>query len=403
MKSGFLQKLLDRTDKIDKEQIVDYMLEIAEERDMLFHLFDSMIEGMVVIDEDETVIYINHSARNILDMGDGPSIPDLPLEKFLFYPSLVSLFRDGMESSESIHFENYTLVIAGEKKFLQLNIIPLSKSESRFGTMLLFLDQTHQKEQEKRLREAEKLAALTTLSAGVSHEIRNPLNALSIHLQLLKRHLRKKGMEDEEVKDVLTIFSNEINRLNNVIESFLTAARPSTPKLMLVNLYNLITEILNLMEPEFLLNKIHVSLHEQGNWPLIKADYNQLKQAFINVLRNAVEAICTQTEEEAADKSKAVIIHQIRSENEVTIAIEDSGKGIPEEDLNHIFEPYFTSKPKGTGLGLMVVDRIIREHNGKVSATSQEGIGTQISITFPVAAESPKLLEQGINETNESK
>ncbi|MBW7939765.1 MAG: GHKL domain-containing protein [Candidatus Omnitrophica bacterium] len=198
---------------------------------------------------------------------------------------------------------------------------------------------------------------------------------------------------------MLTIFSNEISRLNNVIESFLAAARPSTPQFTLVNLYNLITEILNLMEPEFLQNNIFVSLHEEGNWPLVRADHNQLKQAFINVLRNAIEAISTQSEDEAAHKSKEVIIHQIRSETEVTIAFEDTGKGMPPEDIPHIFEPYFTSKPKGTGLGLMVVNRIVREHEGTVSATSQEGIGTQISISLPVAAESPKLLEQGTQST----
>ena len=304
MKSGFLKRLLDRAEKVDKEQIVDYMIEIAQERDMLFLLFDSMIEGMTVIDEDENVVYINKSARIILNLGDGPITPELPLEKIFTYPDLIALCRRGTKSKEPIGYDDYALSIGGQKRFIQINITPLANSEKRFGTIFLFLDHTEQKEQEKKLREAEKLAALTTLSAGVSHEIRNPLNALSIHLQLLQRHLRRKGIEDEEIINVLTIFSNEIRRLNNVIESFLAAVRPSKPQLMLVNLYSLVTDTLNLMEPEFLLNTIRVALHEEGEWPLIEADETQLKQAFINILRNSVEAITSQTEEEAKEKRK---------------------------------------------------------------------------------------------------
>jgi two-component system, sporulation sensor kinase E len=395
MKSGFLKKLLDRAEKIDKELIVDYMIEIAQERDLLVALFDNMIEGMIVIDDDENVVYINKSARHILDLGDGPTIPEQSLTRILLYPELLHFYREERHRLEPVCCNEFVLSIGEKQSFLQINLIPLIKNDDRFGTLLLFLDNTEQKKQEKKLREAEKLAALTTLSAGVSHEIRNPLNALSIHLQLLKRHLKKKGVNDSETEDVFQIFSTEINRLNQVIESFLAAVRPSKPQLLLVNLYSLITETLNLMEPEFLQNNIHVSLHEEGDWPLIKADEPQLKQALINILRNAVEAITTQNKDELKRKEKAVIIHLIREENNVTLMFEDTGKGIEENDLQHVFEPYFTTKPKGTGLGLMVVDRIIREHHGKLSATSEVGVGTQVTVTLPVAAEKPKLLAQG--------
>lgn len=395
MKGGFLKRLLDRAEKIDKEQIVDYMKEIAQERDLLVLIFESMIEGMLVIDVDETVVYINQSARDILTLGDGPTIPDLPLVRVVDNPQVLKICRDGMKTDTAILTRECQLEVDGKERFLQVNIIPLANKNKRVGILILFIDVTDQKEQEKKLRETEKLAALTTLTAGMSHEIRNPLNSLSIHLQLLKRQLKKKGIDDPDTEETLSIFSNEIKRLNGVIESFLSAVRPSQPHHRIISLYSLTTDTLKLMEPEFLESKIDVSLHEEGDWPLIKADEAQMKQAMINILRNAIEAIQeSKQEEEEPDKNYEIVITMVRNKDEVNLVFADTGHGIDPKNLPHIFEPYFTTKAKGTGLGLMLVERIIREHNGSISAHSQIGKGTEIVISLPVAAEIPKLLEK---------
>lgn len=396
MKHGFLKRILDRADKIDKEQIVDYMREIAQERDLLVLIFESMIEGMIVIDLDENVVYINQSARSILSLGDGPTVPDLPLKKILDFPLLLNLCRECMKSQEPILSSNFHLKIAEGERFLTINIIPLESRRRRVGTLFLFMDITEQTEQEKKLREAEKLATLTTLTAGMSHEIRNPLNSMSIHLQLLKRQLKKKSALDHPTSETLDILSSEIKRLNGVIESFLSAVRPSQPQKRLIGLYSLITDILKLLGPEFREHHIDVSLHEEGDWPFIQADEGQMKQAVINILRNAIDAIAHQPQLEIHPKQNQIILSMTRVKEEVTLEFSDTGKGIKHEDLPHIFEPYFTTKPKGAGLGLMIVDRIIREHNGTLDVHSEPGKGTQVVLILPVAAESPRLLEHGI-------
>ncbi|MBN2329366.1 MAG: PAS domain-containing protein [Candidatus Omnitrophica bacterium] len=397
MKHGFLRRILARADKIDKEQIVDYMREIAQERDLLVLIFESMIEGMIVVDADENVVYINQSARRILGLGDGPTVPDQPLKRVLDTPSLIQLCRECMKSGEPVLSRDFHLPLSEGERFLLINTIPLESSRQNLGSLFLFMDVTEQTEQERKLREAEKLAALTTLTAGMSHEIRNPLNSLSIHLQLLKRQLKKQAAVDDSTNETLAILSNEIKRLNGVIETFLAAVRPSKPQKRLISLYALIMDTLKLLGPEFRENTIDVSLHDEGDWPFIQADEGQMKQAVINILRNAIDATVSQDAEGAEEKEKRIMINMTREKEEVTLAFSDTGKGIHEKDLPHIFEPYYTTKPKGSGLGLMIVDRIIREHDGELTAHSKMGKGTQIVISLPVAAESPRLLEHGVH------
>ncbi|MEW6235313.1 MAG: ATP-binding protein [Candidatus Omnitrophota bacterium] len=392
---------MDRAEKVDKERILDYMKEIAEERDLLVLILDSMIEGMIVIDEEEKVVFVNQSARSILDLGDGSTTPDMPLAKMLNHPGLLSLCRSGIDNSTPLPFLEYELRLPKGRTHVQINIIPLQNREERFGTLFFFIDETEHKEREQKLLEAEKLAALATLTAGMSHEIRNPLNSLSIHLQLLQRHLKKKEIHDAEVEEELSIFNTEIQRLNGVIESFLGAVRPSHPAIKLFDLNSLVTETLTLMEPEFRENGIRVFLHEEGDWPYIEGDRSRLKQSLINLLRNAIEAIVAQTQEERQRKANEIVLSMARRGDKVTLAITDTGKGIPPKDLPHIFEAYFTTKARGTGLGLMIVDRIIREHQGTISAQSELNEGTQIEIALPVAAESPRLLEHDAPKTHD--
>lgn len=393
MKSGFLSRLLDRAEKIGKEQMVDYMAEIAHERDLLMLIFDSMKEGLIVTDEDDLVNYINPAARAILNMGDGPVTPESSLHRVLDNKPLIEFCKMGIESTEPMFSQPYTLRLADGKRFLRISMIPLQRADKRYGTLFLFTDETENIRRDHKLRETEKLAALTTMSAGMSHEIRNPLNSLSIHLQLLRRQLMKKEAMDEETQKVFDLFSIEIQRLNDVIENFLSAVRPSQPDYKLCDLYDVLTKTLNLLEPEFRQHNIKVVLHEEGSWGYVKANAREIEQVFINILKNAVDAVTSLHPEDREGKEDEIVIRMVRDGKQVTLVFQDSGKGIEEDDLPHIFEPYFTNKPKGTGLGLMIVDRIIREHQGTVKARSQAGIGTQMIITLPVAADEMPLLE----------
>jgi signal transduction histidine kinase len=342
------------------------------------------------------VNYINPAARTILNIGDGPVTPESSLQRVLENKGLYNFCQSGIESAEPMFSQPFTLRLGDEKRFLRISMIPLQREERRYGTLFLFTDETANIHRDQKLRETEKLAALTTMSAGMSHEIRNPLNSLSIHLQLLRRQLTKKGAMDEDTQKVFDLFSGEIQRLNDVIEMFLSAVRPSQPDFKLCDLYSVLTKTLNLLEPEFRQHHIQVILHEEGDWGYVKANEREIEQVFINIIKNAVEAIASQEDDERDEKDDEIVIRMVRDDSQITMVFQDSGKGIEEKELPHIFEPYFTNKPKGTGLGLMIVDRIIREHQGTIKARSQVGIGTQMIVTLPVAAdEMPLLGESG--------
>lgn len=400
MKTSFLKRLLDRADKIDKVSILNYMKEMAQERDILVQIFDNMGEGVLFIDEAEIVVYVNSAARKILDLGPGTNTPAIPFYRLLENNNLYAYWRRVLRREESDEYREITLNTDEETRHLKVKTLHLFHASASYGTLFLFLDETEQRKQQQKLHEAEKLAAMTTLAAGVSHEIRNPLNSLSIHMQLLERHLKKKNQKDETIAETLQIFRKEIARLNEVIESFLAAVRPSEKKMKLVRLYGLVTDTLNLMEPEFRQNQIQVSLHEDGEWPLVEVDESQIKQAVINIMKNAIDAITDQPKDEKERKPCKVVIIMKRTEDQVSLSFADTGKGMDEDVVKQMFQPYYTSKPQGTGLGMMIADRIVREHNGHITADSVEGEGTQITITLPVAAEEPRLLEHDNQHAN---
>lgn len=397
MKSSFLNRLLGRTDKIDKQQVVDYLVEVAEERDLLRLMFDSMMEGMVVVGSDFAVTYLNRVAADLLDVDDIEEVIGQPAERIITQRWILRMCKEGIRSGQANLRQEIVLRQQGREVFLEANVVPLSLTRSDSSILFFFVDRTEERRKEERLRHAEKLAALTTLSAGMSHEIRNPLNSLSIHLQLLRRKLRRARKQDGETLEILGVVEKEIKRLDNVLSSFLSAARRGSTSFVRLSPRSLITDTLALLQPDFEQEKIEVIVHEEGEVPEIVGDAIQLKQAFINILQNAVDAIneASQTlrEEGREAGERRVTVTIIRENERVNFIFTDTGAGILDSDMQHVFEPYFTTKEKGTGLGLMIVNRIVHEHHGEIDMWSRIGQGTQVIVSLPAAPELPKLLE----------
>ena len=392
MKTEFLNRLLQRTDKLDKQRLLDVLLDVVEERDLLRLLFDSMVEGMVVITPDRSVSFCNDTASRILGIPTGET--NRQLDRVFSSPELLELCRKGVDASDTIRDRRVTVNIDGTDRILRVNILPLQSAEGHgVGALMLFVDVTEQTRQQERLRNAEKLAAMTTLAAGLTHEIRNPLNALSIHLQVIQRQLDKKLAErDQEIQSTLNILDREVKRLNEAVELFLRAARPSQPEFRRVALFDLITDTLALLHPELKRRKIDVQLIEGSDRPDILADDRLLRQVFINLLQNASEAIDEAIAELGEDVERRITIRMDADESATTIRIQDTGAGMLSEDVSRIFEPYFTTKDSGTGLGLMVSDGIIRQHGGRLEVHSQVGVGTEFTITLPPPQEPTRLI-----------
>jgi two-component system NtrC family sensor kinase len=234
-------------------------------------------------------------------------------------------------------------------------------------------DITSEKEKErleKQIFEAEKLASIGQLAAGVAHEINNPLTSVSLITEQLLREV-----EDEKVLRKLRIIERQVEGAAKIARSLLNFARQITPEIGDVDINNLLTRVLE--ELSFHMGNITLK-KDFGELPLIKGDELQLKQAFANVILNAIQAIDDEGEIAVSTRAK---------DGAVEIKISDTGRGIPKEHLSRIFEPFFTTKElgKGTGLGLAIVHGVIERHGGKIEVESELGKGTSFTITLPVA------------------
>ena len=228
----------------------------------------------------------------------------------------------------------------------------------------------------RRVEQKRRTEAIGEVAAGVAHEIGNPLNSLDIHLQLLGRKLRKLPPGDRKpLEENLATARGEIQRLDGILKQFLHAVRPTTPQRDKQDLHVLLQETLRILEQELASRKISVQLDLAESMPPASIDRGQFQQVFYNLIRNAYQSI-------SAAEGRIVIRTRVTDYDSI-ISIEDNGTGISPEHMGAIFEPYRTTKSSGSGLGLLIVRRIIREHGGEIAIESEEQQGTRVLIHLP--------------------
>jgi len=385
MRTGFISRLLGKHDKVDKQVLIEALLGLAEERDLLSLIFDSMAEGVLVVDERETLQFANQRAGILLDFDPRQCI-DKALRSFLSNEDVVRPLRRSLRSGESIENLDIVIMVDDQPRAVRLDATPVSDHRGRFGGILVFLlDVTEAKRGEAERREARRLSALTSLSASLAHEIRNPLNSMGIHAQLLARRLR--GEEDREDLRTVEIIQEEIRNLNEKLTGFLDAARPRRPQFDTVSVHDLIGETLELMRPELDAAGIEPEYFPPTVHTTVFADRIDLRKAFVNIIKNSLEAM--------PEGGRLVIRIEVESQA-VAITFEDTGSGIDEEVLDRVCEVGFSTKDIGSGLGLAQVDRCIREHHGQIEIESEAGQGTRIRITLPVLTQGKMLLEMAM-------
>jgi signal transduction histidine kinase len=256
----------------------------------------------------------------------------------------------------------------------------------RFAVILT--DVTSEKRAAGQRLEDERTSSILLLAAGVAHELGNPLNSLTIHLQLIERKLKKlKPSADlASVAESVEVCRDEVQRLDGIIRHFLEAIRPRPPDLREIQLPDVLAEVLRVQQREFADRGIAIEAETPASLPSVLADRDQLKQIFFNLTKNALEAM--QPGGKLKIKSRA-------DDESVYLLFGDSGSGIKQEDLLKLFQPYYTTKAGGHGLGLMIVQRIMRDHGGQVGIESKEGIGTLVTLQFPRKDRRVRLLGSG--------
>jgi len=385
MASGFFDRLVARIDKLNPESLQAQMVRLAQERGFLETIFQTIQEGLVVIDNEGRLLYANHAAERLAGFEfartKGRSIMrilrDWDWEHLLDVPA--------SESGWARMVTREIEVTYPEHRFISVYAMPLNEEGlAEKGVLVILRDVTRDRRQEASTLECERSNAIKLLAAGVAHEIGNPLNALNIHLQLLARELR--DLPDgtrEPLADLVGVARTEVERLDTIIRQFLRALRPTQPVLRPEQPTDVLQETLALLKTEFENRRITVSVDITDAIPAVQLDRSQIKQVFFNLIKNALEAM---------PDGGALRIEMGAGDVYVEIAFIDTGKGIAPEELQRVFEPYHTTKRTGTGLGLMIVQRIIDEHGGEIELSSKPGAGTCFKVRLPRSERRVRLL-----------
>lgn len=376
MKSGFFDKIVKRMDRLEPGEVQRYLLRLVQEKGFFEKVFEALQEGVILLDSEGTVTYVNRAACGFFGF-ERDLIVGRKLAEGLRGFDWEALAQSGGAVSRDLE------VFYPENRYLNFYVTAIDEHEE-LGFVMLIRDVTQFRKLTEEKIESERITALTLLAAGVAHELGNPLNSLTIHLQLMERKLKKlKGKEAPQLLEMLSVAQGEIKRLDFIIGQFLTAIRPTRPQLQRTQLNDLIHEAVKFLTPELEQSRVKVKLDLARGLPAMPLDANQLKQAFYNLVRNAAQAM---------SGGGTLTISSTHTDYEVRLSFSDTGKGISTGNMSNLFQPFFTTRKTGTGLGLLIVRRIIREHGGEIELESREGEGTTVNIYLPLGEKKMRYL-----------
>jgi PAS domain S-box-containing protein len=369
----FINKFLSHIDKIDQIQLTNLVKRIVTDLDSLYYMMDQSPQGILIFNEREEVEYANQKAVEILRFDSREEILSKTLPEVVYNMELRKYLKYKISREESIIDEEHIMGMP-LVRVMRINFFPVrdKTNEIQFH-VFSFMDITRRKLEEIKNRRSESIASMGHLAAGLAHEIKNPLASIDIHLKLMNRLLNNApDFEDKnELNGFLSVVQEEVNRLNSIVQDFLSSIRPISLDLKRVKERN-----------------IEVIFYPEDNLPAVLADEKYLRIVFLNLIKNAMEAF-----PEGQDRCE-VLIKISENYPFIETVIQDNGKGIPPAELDKIFDPYYTTKSFGTGIGLTLVHKIITEHLGNIKVESQENSGTAFTVMLPqYKGEATKYLE----------
>ena len=358
----------EQLDKIDQKNYVSYLL---RNRKLLDRILNILPEGVLLVNIDRNLEFANESARKFL--GLPKDYYDFALDRYLKELDW-NIIEDFLEKKLESSKQELELFYP-EHLILRIFLFPQFNNEQLEYVVVILENITGLRLEAESNKEKETLEALGMLSAGVAHELGNPLNNIKIYLQLCQRLLKKKDFSKSELVDLVHTSLEGVERLDKILKKFLGALKPVVLNLKLINVVELMKDVLKFMRFEIEARGIKIMTNLDGVIPLVNADETQLHQAFYNIIRNALQAM---------KRGKKLKISFVVQKDFLQVSFADSGKGMSLNDLRKIFNPYHTTYTGGTGLGLFIVEKIIRSHGGFINVNTKLGKGTVFEINIPL-------------------
>jgi two-component system, sporulation sensor kinase E len=333
-------------------------------------IFENSIDGLVLWDNQFRIVDLNSAGQKIFGLPKERLIGRQIFDPFTHEKEKMQIIINHLDevmqqrkNSASMTFDHKN----GERKQIEYS----TKLKIIDGLNLtVFKDVTEKIEMQEQLRKSDRLNVIGELAAGIAHEIRNPMTALKGFIQLLESSIKK------EHAMYYQVITTELARIDSIINEFLILAKPQAIRYQEKDINQIVRETVDLLNAQAVLFNVQFKTSYDENLPLVYCEPNQLKKVFINIIKNAIEVM--------PEGGNILIITNKRGENQIHISVQDEGMGIPKEIIKKLGEPFYTTKERGTGLGLMVSYKIIEEHRGTIEIESEEGKGTIFHITLPL-------------------
>ena len=404
----FSKRVSQKLDKLSSAQIQRIIEDNCGKTELFSSIFQSLQSGLVIVDEKFLLININKAAERYLPLKSSfdKFSDDEPVYNYIDDDEISKFLKDCFENGKTNVSSEYTVKTSGGSvRFIDIFVTPLVQGQTNdqtlLGSIIRIEDVTERKQQEILLHRMETLAGLTNIAASVAHEIKNPLGAISIHIQLIQKMIKKKRdfdgklPEPKFLENYLDVINQEIENLNKIVVDFLMAVRPISANLELVNPDKLLKSIFDFFGPELKSKKIRTEIRLNKEDLRILIDQKLFREIIVNLATNSVSAIESKNEANldlTKDYAGMISVKTSVKDDKYTILFSDNGCGMGEETVSRIFEPYFTTKANGTGLGMAMSYKIIKEFSGDIAVESKLGEGSLFKITLPVPQKDKRLL-----------
>jgi len=389
-KTRFVSKILNRREKIGRELVEDYLLDLARERDFFQELFDAMSEGVLAVLEDGRALFANTAAQRFLGIR-ASEVLDHNVFKFLQQPEL-SLYLEEVLALPGRTMDREIVIQTPTVRVLNVSVFPLrSTAQTNLeGILVLMQDVTDERARAEERKRMEKLLSIGHMAAGMAHEIRNPLNSLSLRLQILRRSLKRPNTFRDEgtrqsVEEDISVIEDEIGRLNHVVEHVLSASASIPRAMQELSPRQMLEELVRIIGPECEEGGVEITLEmQEPPDPKVFGDPHTLRQVFLNIVKNAIQAM---------PNGGGLFIGFEKRRGEVCFLFRDTGTGMSDEEREKIFEPYYTTRAKGTGLGLVIVQSAVQNHGGLIEVDTAPGKGAEFRLLLPIYYGQPRMIE----------